>query len=197
MYLRSLAKPTTIRRIRQATALPVLGACLALAACGSSASSSTGTTSSSASASSKSTQAPGSSRFTALRSCLEKQGITLPAPSGNRPPAGTGTPGAGGGLGRPGGLQLPKGVSQTQFQEALKKCGGGRGGGGRFSGAAAKGTLTKFITCMRENGVTLPTPNTSGNGPVFNTKGINITSATFRSATAKCQSGLRGAAGGA
>jgi hypothetical protein len=47
---------------------------------------------------------------------------------------------------------------------------------------------------MRENGVDLPTPNTSGNGPVFNTKGINTTSSTFKTAAAKCQSDLPGAA---
>ena len=33
---------------------------------------------------------------------------------------------------------------------------------------------------MRENGVNLPAPNTSGNGPVFNTKGIDTSSATFK-----------------
>jgi hypothetical protein len=195
MHPRRLSKPTTIR---PAVALSVLGACLTLAACGSSASSSTNTTSTSASASSKSAQAPGSSRFTALKSCLAKQGITLPAPSGNRPPAGTGSTGGGGPLGRGGGFQLPKGVSRTQLQEALKKCGGGGNpaGGTRFGGAASKTALTKFVACMRENGVNLPAPNTSGNGPVFNTKQVNTTSSTFKSATAKCQSDLRGAAAG-
>jgi hypothetical protein len=49
---------------------------------------------------------------------------------------------------------------------------------------------------MRENGVSLPTPNTSGKGPVFNTKGLNTSSATFKSAESKCQSDLRGAIGG-
>ncbi len=194
MHPRRLSKPTTVR---PAVALSVLGACLTLAACGSSASSSTNTTSTSASASSKRAQAPGSSRFTALKSCLAKQGITLPAPSGNRPPAGTGSTGGGGPLGRGGGFQLPKGVSRTQFQEALKKCGGGNPAGGtRFNGAASKTALTKFVACMRENGVNLPAPNTSGNGPVFNTKQVNTTSSTFKSATAKCQSDLRGAAAG-
>jgi hypothetical protein len=81
-------------------------------------------------------------------------------------------------------------------QEALKKCGGGNfGGGGRFNSSTSKAALTKFVACMRENGVNLPTPNTSGNGPVFNTTGINTASSTFKSAQAKCQSGLRGSAG--
>jgi hypothetical protein len=121
-----------------------------------------------------------------------KQGITLPAPSGNRPPAGTGTTGQAGPRGGAGGFKLPEGVSRTQFQEALKKCGGGNfGGGGRFNSATSKAALTKFVACMRENGVDLPTPNTSGNGPVFNTNRINTASSTFKSAQAKCQSDLR------
>jgi hypothetical protein len=87
-------------------------------------------------------------------------------------------------------------VSRPQFQEALKKCGGGNfGRGGRFNSPASKAALTKFVACMRENGVNLPTPNTSGNGPVFNTNGINTASSTFKSAQAKCQSVLRNAAG--
>jgi hypothetical protein len=49
---------------------------------------------------------------------------------------------------------------------------------------------------MRENGVNLPTPNTSGNGPVFNTKGINTSSATFKSAQSRCQSDLPGGLAG-
>lgn len=199
MHPPRLFKPTIIRRIRPVIALPVLGACLTLAACGGSANTSTNTTSTSASASSKSAQRTGSGRFTALRSCLAKQGITLPAPSGNRPPAGARTPGQAGPLGRPGGFQLPKGVTRPQFQEALKKCGGGNARGGtRFNSARSKAALAKFVACMRENGVNLPAPNTSGNGPVFNTKGVNTTSSTFKSAAAKCQSDLRGtAAGGA
>lgn len=195
MYPHHTSKPTTTRRFRPALALLALGASLVLAACGSSASSSTSTTSTSASAST--TGASGSSRFTALRSCLAKQGITLPAPSGNRPPAGSGTPGQGGGLGRPGGLQPPSGVSSTQFQEALKKCGGGNGGASRLNSSTSKAALTTFVACMRENGVNLPTPNTSDNGPVFNTTGINTASSAFKSAQSKCQSDLRAAVGSA
>jgi hypothetical protein len=82
-------------------------------------------------------------------------------------------------------------VSRTQFQEALKKCGAGNfAGGARFNSAASKAALAKYVACMRESGVNLPAPNTSGNGPVFNTKGINISSATFKAAQSKCQSDL-------
>ena len=206
MHRRPLSPSTTSRRTRPAVALAALGACCTLAACGSSASRATSPASTSSSEASKSTQeaskspqGAGSSRFTALRSCLAQQGITLPAPSGKRPPGGA--PGAKGLLGGGGGggrrLQPPAGVSASQFQEALKKCVGGNfGGAGRFSSPTGKAALTKFVACMRENGVNLPTPNTSGNGPVFNTTGINTTSSTFKTAQSKCQSELRGAFGG-
>ena len=39
---------------------------------------------------------------------------------------------------------------------------------------------------MRENGVDVPAPNTSGNGPIFDTKGLNTASAQFRTAESKC-----------
>jgi hypothetical protein len=102
--------------------------------------------------------------------------------------------GGGGGRGR---FRPPAGVSATQFQEALKKCGrGNAGGAARFNSPTAKAALTKFVACMGENGVKLPAPNTSGNGPVFNTTGINTTSSTFKSAQSKCQSALQGVVGG-
>jgi hypothetical protein len=46
---------------------------------------------------------------------------------------------------------------------------------------------------MRENGVKLPEPNTTGKGPIFNTSGLNPTSATFKAAQTKCSAALRGA----
>ena len=56
-----------------------------------------------------------------------------------------------------------------------------------------KTALAKFATCMRQNGVNVPAPNTSGNGPVFDTKGIDTRSTQFKTAEAKCQSDLSGA----
>lgn len=184
-------KAGTGRGIRSARALPALAVCLALGACGSSATSSTSTntTATGTSASSNGAQASRSSRLTALRSCLAKQGITLPASTATRP--GTGLGGPTGRFRGGGGFKLPRGVSRTQFREALKKCGGANfGGGGRFNSATSKAALAKYVACMRENGVNLPTPNTSGRGPVFNTAGINTSSSTFTTATTKCVSDL-------
>ena len=126
-------------------------------------------------------------RFKALRECLQKNGVTLPRRQG----------------GFLGGAQLPAGVSREQLQAAVKKCGGAPflGAGRPIRTPGLEQTLTKFAACMRENGVNVPAPNTSGKGPIFNTAGIDTTSAQFRTAESKCRSLLqgsfrRGASGG-
>jgi hypothetical protein len=193
--------PRIARRYALAGAPLALLLSLTVAACGGSASSSS-STGTSASASASKAGAPNSQRFTALRSCLAKQGITLPTPRGGRRPPSQGGPAVPGGrpFGGAGGpqRQLPNGVSRSQYQAALKKCGGGNfPGANRFNSAASKAALAKFAACMRENGVSLPAPNTSGSGPVFNTKGINVKSSSFTAAQAKCRSTLpRGPAAG-
>jgi hypothetical protein len=194
---------------RRTTALAIAALALAsllLAACGSSspASSSTSASANAAATSSTSTttgttgttsgKRPAfASRFAALRECLKKDGITLP----ERKPGQRGGGFLGGGAA--GGPALPAGVSRAQFEADLQKCGGfgGRGrlpgAGGRFNSAAAKQALTKFAACMRENGVNLPEPNTSGKGSIFDTKGIDTKSATFKDAERKCRTDLAGA----
>lgn len=188
-------QPTSRHHTRPVLALLVLGACLMLAACGSS-SGSGGTNSANSKSATTSSNPPGagSARSTALRECLSKQGITLPsAPAGGNPQSSGSAPPAGGGF------KLPKGEGAAQLQAALKKCGGGNfpaGGAAQFRGAGSSKTLAKFSACMRENGVNLPAPNTSGEGPVFDTKGINTSSTAFKSAESKCRSDLGAAAGG-
>lgn len=131
---------------------------------------------------------PRSGRFKAIRECLRKSGIAPPKPSpGQRRPGGPG-----GFLG--GGRQLPAGVTRAQYEAALKKCGGGlplAGTRGHFNSPAFKQALDKFASCMRENGVNVPAPNTSGSGPIFSTKGLDTTNPKFRAAEAKCSSDLR------
>jgi hypothetical protein len=198
---------TRSRKPAVAAVVVLLLASLGLVACGSSSSSttstsanaaSTGTASGTSSTGSTSTTpgAPGSgrgsARFTALRECLQKNGITLPKRTPGSRPGGGFVPGAGAG----GGPQLPGGVTRAQYEAALKKCGGGsghffRGGGaGRLNNPAFKTALAKYGDCLRENGIKLPAPNTSGNGPIFDTKGINTASAQFKAASAKCRSTL-------
>lgn len=165
--------------------LVLLLAALLLSACGSSGSSSTTT--------SASTSAAGASRFTKVRECLKKEGITLPP---IRPGGGPyGPPGV---LRKTTGPRLPKGMTRAQYEAAIKKCGGGSFGRRRFFGGAArlknpafrKG-LARFSACMRQNGVNLPAPNTSGTGPIFDTKSIDTASPKFKAAERKCSSELR------
>jgi len=184
-----------------ATAL-VLLACLALAACGGS-SSSTSSTSANASATTPAgTGATGTgatglagrggARFQAIRECMQKNGITLPKRTpGQRRPGGAGGF-LGGGAGGP---QLPSGVTRAQYEAAIKKCGGGAfaNRGAHLKNPAYLGALAKFAACMRENGVNVPAPNTSGNGPIFGTKGIDTKGAQFEAADKKCRSILSAA----
>ncbi len=194
---------TRSRKLAVAAVVVLLPACLGLAACGSSSSS---TTSSSANAASNGSAsgtsstgstsatpgAPGSgrgpARFAALRGCLQKNGITLP----KRTPGSHGTPPGTSRLG------LPNGVTPKQYEAAVKKCGGGSGhffrGGAtrRLDSPVFKAALAKYGDCLRENGIKLPAPNTSGNGPIFNTKGIDTAGSQFKSASTKCRSALAG-----
>lgn len=186
-------KPATVAVALVALLLASLG----LAACGSSSSSGSSSTAATASASTGS-GARGAGRFAAVRECLQKEGITLPKrTSGEKRPPG----GAGGflGGGATGGPKLPAGVTRAKYEAALKKCGGnfphnfGHGGAARFDSPVFKTALAKFATCMRQNGVNVPAPNTSGSGPVFDTKGIDTNSTQFKAAEAKCQSDLSSA----
>ena len=164
-------------------------AAVVLAACGSSSKSSSSSATNSASTTHSGTSP--SNRFASLRACMQKEGINL----GSAPPGGQ--PGSGGPPGAGGGFKLPEGVSQSKFQEALKKCGGGGSPAAqpRLQLRHGPRSAHEYAACMRENGVKLPTPNTSGKGPVFNTKGIDTSSAAFKSAQQKCQSDLKGAFG--
>jgi hypothetical protein len=185
-------------RIRRVAALAtMLLAASVLAACGSS---SKGSTTSASKTTSAGARTAGG-RFTAVRECLKKNGITLPQrvpgkPGQGRPPGGGAVPF--GGSGRGGGFAggaLPKGVTRAQFEAAMKKCGGGaRGNFGarsRIGSASFKKALTAFASCMRKEGIDVPAPNTSGKGPIFSTKGLDVKSATFRAAQQKCASLLR------
>jgi hypothetical protein len=194
-------------------ALALALAAVLLAACGSSSSTTSSSSSAPASASAGTGTTPGArsgfaARGAALRGCLAKQGITLPARKpGQTPGTGTGTgAGAGGvfGPGAGGGFKLPAGVSRAKFQAAIAKCGGLSFAGRRaprLNSPAYRASLVKFAACMRENGENVPAPNTSGTGAVFSDKGLNVKSPKFLAASRKCfplvRQGFAGPAGGA
>jgi hypothetical protein len=167
-----------------------------ITACGSS-SSSTNTTTSSTTASAAAGGAPNASRRAALTACLKQHGVTLPArppgaaggpPPGSGGSSGSGTNGTGttprrGFFGRGGLANNPK------LRAALQACGARFGFGAgpqRFRGRLSRAAITKYVTCVRQHGYNLPSPNFSGKGPVFPT---NIRSnAKFQAASRACQS---------
>lgn len=157
------------------------------AGCGGSPSSTSSSSSSHSSAPARASVS--SSRRAALSACLKKQGVTPPR---RRPGAGRFGPG------------LPFGgarrFNDPKLRAALEKCGVRPGAGRRFrrSNPAFRRSLQRFAACVRKNGYDLPAPNTSGHGPIFNTRGINTNDPKFKAAVAKCRSVLRGpgAAGG-
>jgi hypothetical protein len=190
----------------------LVAAALGLVACGGSSNTATTTTNAAATnapstTGSSSTGTPGTTpdttpgrpnpaRFSAMRECLAKKGITLPQR----------TPGSHGGFAGGRGGTLPKGMSRAQFAEALKSCGGGFNGPGRFAGGAKgfrnqfnnprfRSVLVRFSACLRQHGIDVGEPNTSGKGPIFDTKGINTGSPQFRAASTACRSMLLGALG--
>ncbi len=181
-------------------ALLAMGVTVGVAACGGSSKSSSTTAAASAGAVPSGTSGAsgpsgpggpgGRARFAAVRECLEKNGVTLPKRTPGQAPRG-GFLGGGGGFA--GGQQLPNGVSREKFEAAMKKCGvpqGRFGATGRFNSARRTASLTKFASCMREHGINLPAPNTSGSGPVFNTKGLDTTTPQFKAALSTCRSEL-------
>ena len=148
-----------------------------LGACG-------GGSSSNASDSGTSTTAnagPGGFQLTAeQRSCVEGKGVTIPSPgSGGQPPSG-GPPAGGAG-----------GQEFQKMQQAFQDCGvnipNGPPGGGSFDPSAMRKQITQYVACVRQNGYDLPDPNTSGNGPVFDSSNVNQNDPKFKAASAKCQ----------
>lgn len=165
-------------RRKRIGALVVVGALVAgLCACG-------GGSSSSASNNSSSTTAnagPGGLQLTAdQRSCVEGKDVTIPSPgAGGQPPSG-GPPAAG-----------ANGQDFQNLQQALKDCGvslpNGPQGGGNFDPSAVREQISQYVACVRQNGYDLPNPNTSGNGPVFDSSKVNQNDPKFKAASAKCQ----------
>ena len=180
-----------------------------IAGCGSG--SSTSTTSSTTTASAAAGGGASSSQRAALAACLKQHGVTLPArPPGapNGPPGsggsndgtGTGTTGTGTGTGtgttgtgttpRRGFFGGGRGFANNpKLRAAFQACGakfGFRGGGQGFRGRLSRTAVTKYVSCVRQHGYNLPSPNFSGKGPIFP---ANIrTNKKFQTASRACQS---------
>jgi hypothetical protein len=95
-------------------------------------------------------------------------------------------------------------AQRQKLQAAMQACGadfGGRGGAaGRGDGrrpdvtsTAYRKAIRAYTACVRKNGYDLPDPDFSGKGPIFDAKKVDQDDATFKKASAACQSTLRSA----
>jgi hypothetical protein len=122
-----------------------------------------GSPSASAAGNTTTSSAPTANNQSALRSCMQKRGVDLPAGFGQGGPPGGGPGGSGptpGSLpqgGAPG--SAPGGVDQQKLQAAIKACGGTAGG---FGGAGAGGSqaFAAYLSCLVDHGVSVPTSTT-------------------------------------
>lgn len=175
-----------------------------LAACGSSSStssSSSSSASSSAAAGTSGSSSGGSASRTAARAklttCLKQHGVTLPSrPAGSKPPSGSGGGYGGGGGGHffGGGGAGGRFKANPKLAAAFKACGGAAGfrhpaGGFHISHTA----ITKFVSCVKQHGFTLPKPNFSGKGSVF--PASIEKNAKFQAASRACRADLMPAGG--
>ena len=192
---------------------------IGLAACGGSSSpsstpaaaaaqSATGSSGPAGAGSTGATGATITARRSALAACLKKNGVTLPtrrfgATGRFGGPGATGRFGATGASGvRARGFFGGGGAfaGNPKFAAAFAKCGGsagrfGAGGAPRRAGFVAsspqdRAEVASYVACMKQRGISLPTPNFSGSGSVFGTT-VNTTTAAFRSANANCQGLLK------
>ncbi len=155
-------------------ALPLLIlACSGLAACGSSSS----TTGSNAAATSSTGATAGSTgTTTATTGATGTSGSTGSAAS-----AGSGASSAGG----------SGSASNSTSSTATRSSGTAAAQGkSRLGNTHFRQALVVFADCLRRNGVPIPPPNTTGKGPLFDTRGLDTTSPKFRQARQKCRSTL-------
>jgi hypothetical protein len=74
---------------------------------------------------------------------------------------------------------------RAAFQACGAQFGFGAGGQG-FRRRLSRASITKYVTCVRQHGYNLPSPNFSGKGPVFPSTIRN--NAKFQAASRACQS---------
>jgi hypothetical protein len=135
--------------------------------------------------------ATASPRIGGLRACLRNHGVQTP-----------GRPGANG-LG-PLLTRGHSGAARAKLQSALRAClrfnvspSSRPGGSARLNRSAGRfrQALAAYAACLSKQGIKLPAPSTSGNGPAFSMKGVNTASPRFKAASAKCRVALMGALG--
>ena len=168
---------TTITRtaVRFKALAAVAVAVAALAGCGGSSGTSSSKASGSTAAGSTAATSTAATQPERLRACLKRLGINVPSSVSTVSDL----------VANP-----PKGVSRAQLVAAVQSCGDIGPGLAtvkpRATPSAYAQAFVSFVSCMREQGVNLPAPNTSGKGPVIDLKGVDTTSAKYKAAAGKC-----------
>ena len=134
-----------VPKLLAATGLLASGALL-LAGC-----SSGSTTPSAGSTASAGAGSSGSASLTKYTDCLKSHGVTLPSGGFSRPAGASGRPSGGFG----GASADPSEAAAMQACASLRPTGQGGFGGGGNGGASGGTQLTAFISCMKDNGVTV------------------------------------------
>ncbi|HEY5052639.1 MAG TPA: hypothetical protein VII45_04440 [Solirubrobacterales bacterium] len=187
-------RPGRVNMLGLMGVLAVLATVL-LAGCGSSG----GSESSSEETTASSEQAGAPGGFAGIseetRSCLKEKGVELPEPGQGGPPAG-GPPEGGPPAGGP-----PQGFGKSgaKMKKAFEECGvelpQGKPEGAALNSGSFRKSIKEYVACMGENGVELPEPNLSGEGPVFKESEVDREDPKFKAANEKCQSRLGGPGG--
>lgn len=122
--------------------------------------------------------------FGDLNACLEAHGIAHPEVSTSAVDAERSIPALLGVAGIP----VPDGVTNAQYEAALKRCGVTNVHAGRvpITSPLLKSRVASIVSCLAKNGYTLPAPNFIGPGPVVDTTGIDLGSARWRATAMGC-----------
>lgn len=122
--------------------------------------------------------------FGHLNACLKAHGIAHPEASTSAADAERSIPALLGVAGIP----VPDGVTNAQYEAALKRCGVTNVHVGRspITSALVKGRIASIMSCLARNGYTLPAPNFIGSGPVVDTTRIDVGSARWRATAMGC-----------
>lgn len=122
--------------------------------------------------------------FEHLNACLKAHGIAHPEASASAADAERSIPALLGVAGIP----VPDGVTDAQYEAALKRCGVKNVHVGRIpiTSPLLKSRVAWIRSCLAKNGYTLPAPNFIGPGSVLDTTGIDLGSARWRATAMGC-----------
>lgn len=122
--------------------------------------------------------------FEHLNACLKAHGINNPEASARAADAERMIPAL---LGT-GGIPVPSGVTKSQYEATLRRCGVTNIHVGRvaITNSLVRRKIVSVRACLANNGFTLPAANFPGPGPVLDTSGVDVGSARWVATAMGC-----------